>query len=231
MSSVRLGQVPVTYGSGPWPRPPRRSPLPAYLLLVCLVGIATVMAAALLYLQPVTEEIVEGPPGHVPYVGEVAPLPTASQAAGLTLPVRLLIPRIGVSAPMDAVGLEPDGQIEVPPLETPEVVGWYRLGPAPGHLGPAVVLGHVNTQAGPAVFHRLHELRPGDPILVVRTDASMVMFTVDSVEQVSKDAFPTEKVYGSTQGATLRLITCGGVFNERTGSYADNLIVYASLVS
>lgn len=230
MSSARLGGAPVTQGNGPWAPPPRRVAPVAYLLLACLTGMAVVMTVALLYLQPVTEEV-EGPPGHVPYMGELDPMPTVPEAAGLTLPVRLLIPRIGVSAPMTAVGLEPDGQIEVPPLETPEVVGWYRLGPAPGHLGPAVVLGHVNTQAGPAVFHRLHELRPGDPILVVRTDASLVMFTVDDVEQVGKDEFPTEKVYGSTPGATLRLITCGGVFNQRTGSYTDNIIVYASKVS
>ncbi len=34
-------------------------------------------------------------------------------------------------------------------------------------------------------------------------------------------------MYGDTEGAELRLITCGGEFDEKSRSYRDNVVVYA----
>jgi sortase (surface protein transpeptidase) len=107
--------------------------------------------------------------------------------------------------------------------------GWYRYSPVPGALGPAVIAGHVDSAAvGPSVFFRLSSLRPGDTALVTRTDGSVAEFAVDGVRRYPKGQFPTELVYGDTDHAALRLITCGGAFAN--GHYFDNIVVRASLV-
>ncbi|MEZ0074734.1 class F sortase [Planotetraspora sp. GP83] len=167
---------------------------------------------------------VESAPPPPPYVQPVEPLAKSA-------PTRLVIHDIGVDAPLRAVGLTPNGEIEVPPLSARNLAGWYQYGPTPGELGPAVIVGHVNTRSGPAVFMRLRELAQGDTVQIGRRDGTVAVFTVDGVEQVSKKAFPTERVYGNTDHAALRLITCGGVYNRKTHSYTDNLVVYASLSS
>ena len=94
-------------------------------------------------------------------------------------------------------------------------------------MGPAVLAGHVDSTAGPAVFWRLRDLAPGDEVLVDRADGTTARFTVTRVERHPKDAFPTDEVYGPTTGAELRLITCGGEFDRAARSYRDNVVVFA----
>ena len=107
------------------------------------------------------------------------------------------------------------------------VAGWYRSGPAPGDVGPAVLTGHVDSVAGPAVFFRLRDVAVGDPVSVTRTDGTTVRFTVTRVARFPKDAFPTAEVYAPTPRAELRLITCGGAFDRTARSYLDDVVVYA----
>ncbi|GAA0948848.1 class F sortase [Nonomuraea longicatena] len=164
------------------------------------------------------------PEAAAPVFAEAAPTLPKSE------PTSVSVPRIGVKdAPIDPVGLNPDQSVEVPPLDRPELVGWYEHRPTPGEAGPAVLLGHVDARGKPAVFYRAHTLRQGDVITVERADGTTARFAVDAVERVDKDAFPTEKVYGATDSAELRLVTCGGAFDEASGHYEDNVIVYAHL--
>ncbi|MDH6110941.1 hypothetical protein P3T36_004514 [Kitasatospora sp. MAP12-15] len=144
-------------------------------------------------------------------------------------PVRLTIASIGVDAPVAAGGLNSDGTVQTPPLDQPAQVDWYSGGPAPGQLGPAVLLGHINTRKGPAVFSRLVDLRPGDRIDIRRQDGSTVSYRVRGLDQKPKNEFPTQLVYGNTTNAQLRLITCGGTL-ESDGHYSDNIIVLADLI-
>ncbi|MFR9779135.1 class F sortase [Micromonospora sp. MS34] len=143
-------------------------------------------------------------------------------------PVRITIPRIGVDADIVPVATDDNGALEVPPLDHPEIAGWYRPGPTPGEAGNAVVVGHVDSQRGPAVFFELGRLRPGDTVRITRDDGRVARFTVDGVEAYPKEHFPTERVYGGDGDARLRLITCGGRFNPHTGSYPDNIVVFAT---
>ncbi|MGH9011808.1 MAG: class F sortase, partial [Acidimicrobiia bacterium] len=138
--------------------------------------------------------------------------------------VRIEIPSIRVGAPVDATGLNGDGTLAVPGDFAR--TSYYTGRPVPGDPGPAIIIGHVDGRGGPAVFYRLRELRPGSEVLVHRADRSVVTFVVERSKQVPKNAFPTDEVYGPTPGPTLRLITCGGSFDRRTGHYRDNTVVF-----
>jgi sortase (surface protein transpeptidase) len=119
--------------------------------------------------------------------------------------------------------------VAVPPLSKSAQTGWYDRGAVPGEPGRAIIVGHVDTKSGPAVFYRLHDLKPGDRIEVTRADRSVVAFRVDSVEHFDKANLPADRVYGDAGPPGLRLITCGGEWvGGRTG-YADNVIAFASL--
>jgi hypothetical protein len=140
-------------------------------------------------------------------------------------PVRLRIPSIGVDAPLENLGLEADGSIAAP--QEWQDAGWYAGGPRPGQPGPAVLLGHVDSRTGPAVFHRLAGLPSGALVLVDRADRTTARFRVQGRLQVAKSRFPSELVYGATLTPSLRLVTCGGTFDRQTGHYRDNVVVTA----
>jgi len=143
-------------------------------------------------------------------------------------PDRLQIPALGVSTMVVGLGLNADGGLQVPGNFSQ--AGWYRASPTPGALGPAVVVGHVDSAAsGPAVFYRLADLRPGDGISIQRADGSTAVFTVTGVREYPKDHFPTGLVYANTSAAALRLITCGGGFDAASGHYRGNIVVFATL--
>jgi hypothetical protein len=147
---------------------------------------------------------------------------------GTPVPVRLEIPRIGVFSPLQRLGKDRHGAVDVPsgPRQWKEA-GWYAGGTRPGDPGSAVILGHVDSKRGPAVFYRLRELRRGDRVEVVRAGGSRITFTVDRVEQYDKRRFPTDAVYYPTLAPELRLVTCGGEFDRSRGSYEDNVVVFA----
>ena len=156
-----------------------------------------------------------------------APRPEPAAASPVAAPVRIDIPAIGVAAPVDEIGLRADGTMQAP--DDFGRAGWYRGLEAPGRAGTAVIVGHLDSYTGPAVFFELPHVRPGDEITVTRADATTVRFVVDRIERYRKDSFPTIAVYAPTAEPTLRLITCGGTFDRRTRHYSDNVVVYAQL--
>lgn len=154
-----------------------------------------------------------------------AEVPVAAADVQVADPVRLRIPAIGVDAPVAPLELE-NGVLPAP--GTTEGTGWWRAGPEPGERGRAVIVGHVDSYQGPAVFSRLREMGAGDEIVVERVDGTTARFVAVRAERHDKDAFPTEAVYGDTAEPQLRLVTCGGEFDRRERSYRDNVIVFAS---
>jgi sortase (surface protein transpeptidase) len=141
------------------------------------------------------------------------------------------VPRIGLDSKIISLGQRDDLSLEVPPGEPGSPAGWYVNSPTPGERGPAVILGHVNAiGGGPGVFARLHELAPGNTVEVHREDGSIAAFRISAVESYGKEGFPALRVYGNTDRAELRLITCDG-YNPQTGRFEQNLVAYASLVS
>jgi hypothetical protein len=143
------------------------------------------------------------------------------------VPVSIDIPRLHVFSRLEDLGVDDDGVMEVP--AEPANAGWYELGPSPGALGPAVVAGHVTWNQAPAVFFRLAELRPGDVVQVTRTDDVVAVFEVTRVARYPKTAFPTDVVFGAIDHAGLRLITCGGDYEQAAHRYTDNVVAFARL--
>lgn len=145
-----------------------------------------------------------------------------------SVPTTLNIPRIHVRSALVRLGLDGSGAMEVP--VDPDEAGWFTGAPTPGSLGPAVIAGHVTWDRYPAVFFRLAELRRGDRVEVLRRDGQAAVFAVSGVRRFSKARFPTDAVYGPTHRAALRLITCGGQYDEGAARYEDNVVVFAELV-
>jgi sortase (surface protein transpeptidase) len=130
------------------------------------------------------------------------------------------------------LGQTAQGALQVPPRGPDyDKVAWYRNSPTPGSIGPAILVGHIDSAAkGPSVFYRLSALKRGDLVLVTRADRSVAVFKVDDVRRFRKRGFPTNLVYGDTDHAALRIITCGGAFDANVGHYVDNTVVLASLI-
>jgi LPXTG-site transpeptidase (sortase) family protein len=145
-------------------------------------------------------------------------------------PTRLVIPSIGVNAPFTALDVDSKGQLEAPPPNNTNLVGWYAKGVSPGELGTAIVAGHVDTKTSAAVFARLSELKKGDRFQVRRADGTRATFVVDEAESFAKDDFPNERVYADTPDAQVRLITCAGAYDRTAKDYTENLVVFAHLV-
>jgi sortase (surface protein transpeptidase) len=179
--------------------------------------------------QPVSEPLSASPAASGVTVDKPRPRPEAGPVAALDtlVPLHVAVPEIGVDAEVIELGLNSDGTLEVP--SDFAQAGWWSGGSKPGEPGPAVIVGHVDSLKGPAVFYRLTELNPGDVIVVADDNGKELRFAVDRLEQHDKNDFPTDAVYTRTNTPTLRLVTCGGSFDESARSYRDNIIVFASL--
>jgi sortase (surface protein transpeptidase) len=167
-------------------------------------------------------------PSSAPH-GSFAVPPVARSATQVARPVALTIPAIGVRTPLERLGRTPQGTLQVP-VSTTEA-GWYTGSPRPGDIGSSIIAGHIDSAQGPGVFFRLRLLRPGDLLYVRRSDRTLVVFRVYAERMYPKSGFPAGRVYGPTPDAELHLITCGGAFDQATGSYLSNVVVYANQIS
>lgn len=141
------------------------------------------------------------------------------------VPIRVRIPDIEVDAPIIPLQVGESGVL-LPPARN-DIAGWWKDGPEPGESGPAVIAGHVDSHTGPAVFFRLPDLPPGAQVFIDRADRTTAVFTTYRLERHSKDEFPTDAVYGSTSNAEIRIITCGGDFDDTNDRYLANVIAFA----
>lgn len=151
---------------------------------------------------------------------------TTTTIAGMVAspPVEIDIPKLGVRSVIVNLDRNPDGTVQVP--ASFHVAGWYEHSVTPGQTGPSVIVGHVDSTSGPGVFYRLGTLTPGDHVTVTRADHRTVSYVITGVRQYPKSAFPTLDVYGNTPTPTIRLVTCGGTFDNTTGHYLSNIVAY-----
>lgn len=205
-------------------RQPSRLPAAAGIA-IAIVGVLSfvlVSAVVITLVAGTTDRpAASAPAASAPVVA--APTRAGEQAAA---PVRVRIPAIDVDAVVDPLLVDENGVL--PPPDSFDDTGWWKGGPEPGEGGPAVIAGHVDSYQGPAVFFELDQLDAGDEIFVDRADGTTVVFVAQQTERHPKDEFPTDAVYGDTPDPQLRLITCGGAFNETERTYLDNVIVIAT---
>lgn len=162
-------------------------------------------------------------------MGHAHPLLSSSRRqrfARRSRPVRLSIPTLGISVSVSELGLSANGNVDVP--TNFYVPGWYKFGPSPGQQGSAVILGHVDSYKGPAIFFRLSQLRPREQVAVVLANGNVERFHVIGVRMYSKGRFPDRLVYGRRWYSALQLVTCGGVFDHQTGHYESNIVVFTA---
>lgn len=140
----------------------------------------------------------------------------------------MAIPSLDVAAPLLPLGLNGNGKIAAPLTEDPGLAGWYADAPTPGENGTAVIVGHVDSRSGPAVFYGLGALEKGRTIRVTREDGRTAVFEVYGIQVFDKRKFPSRKVYGTTGRPELRVLTCGGAYTAGSG-YAGNVVVFARM--
>lgn len=171
------------------------------------------------------------PPGPVPERAD-GRTPTRSPfPVERSVPVHLSVPAIGVSTDLLRLGLQEDRTVEVPAPSDSEYAGWYRLGTSPGQLGSAVILGHVDSTTGPAVFYELRSLERGDRVDVRLDGGAVAHFAVEDVLTYPNEAFPARKVYTSQGYRGLNLVTCGGEYDKARGGYQSNVVAYTRWTS
>src|ERR1700722_3039842 len=218
-----------------WPdsqfAPPPSRPGRAKIRLAGLAGTALVLGgAAAIGVAILAQQHAPSPAAAA--AGTVGPAAPKEPSLRRSAPISVDIPAIGVRSPLLRLGLNPDGTIQVPDLATSaDEAAWYKYSVTPGQIGAAVIEGHVDSQVGPAVFYRLGALHPGDRIDVTLADRMTAVFRVTGGREDTKDKFPTTMIYGATNYASLRVVTCGGTFDYATGHYLSSVVVFASLVS
>jgi sortase (surface protein transpeptidase) len=131
-----------------------------------------------------------------------------------------------VDAPVDPVGVAPDGQMALP--DDVDRTGWYRFGPAPGAAGNAVVAGHVDdAEQGTGALAPLREVAVGTEVVVTDSAGTTSRWRVVSRDLIGKQALPLAAIFARAGAPRLVLVTCGGPFLRQQGSYADNVVVVA----
>jgi hypothetical protein len=176
--------------------------------------------------EPSVGSNVSRPPSSSLLVGER--INAAIEPNTAKQPTYVSIKSIGASSEIVQLGLEPDGSLEVP--VDFNVIGWFTGSVEPGEPGASVFAGHAASHTGPGIFKNLEKLKPDDHVRVARNDGALLTFAVTRIDTFPKDYFPTEQVYGPTSARELRLITCGGKFDNESGSYTSNVVVYATLI-
>ena len=160
---------------------------------------------------------------------QVTEAPTPRPTPTVSLPQRLIIEKLAINTALEYVGLEGAGAMGVP--QDFDNVAWYQDGPKPGEVGNAVIAGHLDRVTGdPAVFYYLSSLQIGDQIFSVAQDGKVYTFIVKDKKIYPYNQVPLEEVFGEYSGKRLNLITCQGIFNQRTQNYSNRIVIYTELL-
>ena len=197
-----------------------------FLFLLTGCGAATQTTTATVAKPTATQK-------QTPTVAATTSTLTTLQTAtpGVAAPVHLVIPSIGVNAPIEGVAIQANGDLGVPMQSPWEGVGWYSNGPHPGELGSAVIDGHLDRPGGlPAVFWDLRKMEAGDTVMVVDASGKTKTFRVTRTASYAPQAAPVQEIFGDTGGTYLNLITCAGTWIPSQHQTTLRLVVYTTLV-
>lgn len=198
-------------------------------VVVAIVVFITIVLGVLLGLKP------NYPPGTISSKEQkISPLTITSEnvldTSHVIIPVLISIPKLGINAQVEYVGLDQQGKMDVP--KNYKNVAWFKLGYKPGEKGNSVIAGHLDTISGaPAVFFNIYSLNIGDEIIVKGEDGTELVYRVSEKRIYDFDKFPLEEVFGSRDNSRLNLITCDGVFNQNTSNYSQRVVIYSDQVA
>lgn len=160
---------------------------------------------------------------------QVFPVHKAIESKTAEVPVKLTIPKLGVIASVESVGMDKKGRMDVP--KNADNVAWYNLGYKPGDKGSAVMAGHFDKVTGaPAVFYNIEKLEVGDKIIATDVKGKEITFAVTQINKYPYDSFPLQEVFGTSTKRMLNLITCEGQWNSKTKNYSHRTVVYAEMI-
>jgi len=163
----------------------------------------------------------KAPPASIP------PVTAGAAPSNVGLPVRVIIPSIGVDASIEQVGVTAEGLMANP--ADPWNTGWYAPGTRPGRAGNAAIAGHVDYRGiGPVVFWDLNKLAVGAEVLVVTDAGQTLRFIVRGSEYYAPDNAPLMDIFGPASTMNLNLITCSGTFDPNTRQYDQRLVVFTA---
>ena len=178
-----------------------------------------------------------GKPSTPPYVASTSVVGQISEGSSNSAlghersePISIQIPSQNIESDLIQVGNNTDGTIEVPKADKHDYPAWYKHSSTPGEIGSSVIVGHVDSTTGPSVFFELGNIQPGEKILIKREDGTTATFVAYKTALYPKNEFPTMSVYGPSDNAELRLVTCGGNFNKSINDYEGNTVVFAKLI-
>lgn len=159
--------------------------------------------------------------------GQVIPaIITPTSISQPALPQTLIVEKLNISVPIESVGKDEDGLMDVP--SNVSNTAWYNLGPRPGEVGNSVIAGHVDTPTGaPSVFYELKTLQKGDEIIVIDAKNQKQRFLVTDIKTFRTSSFPVQEVFGYSNKQMLNLITCGGVWNVEKQDYSERIVVFS----
>jgi hypothetical protein len=196
-----------------------------------VAGLGALAVGLVLLLRPAQAPADAGvvPPKTVtapatPSAAPSRPAAPAPATPALWTPQKLVIVKLDVGAPIEAVGVARDGALDVP--ADPDRLGWWIGSALPGdRRGTVLIAGHVDTaRDGKGALYRLESLAMGARV-DVRAGDRTIAYRVTARRSYAKSRLPKE-LYRRDTAPQLALVTCGGAF--RNGAYDHNVVVYAT---
>jgi LPXTG-site transpeptidase (sortase) family protein len=191
-------------------------------IILLIVGVlALAVVGARVFYSPTNEDL------------GLVPTSTPEQVAtSEALPDTLVIPKLGISADVQHLGVTKTGLMAAPSNFTD--VSWYKFGTVPGFTGSAVMAGHEdNAISLDGVFKHLEDLVEGDDVYVVRADGKRLHFRVvrKEIQPYNLSGPELEKIFNNRSGKYLNLITCTGDWLPSAKTNDKRLIVFTELVT
>lgn len=172
------------------------------------------------FLKPAAEAVQQKHPA------QTAPQPPPKRRfAAMATPALLHVPSLNIEVTIQPVGLTPEGNMDVPPIET--VLGWYKHGVYPGNPGAAVLAGHTGHPNKPSLFRQFEKLGKKEQIIVRDAHNAKAVFEIAETATYTPESAPRERIFGSSPNAQLAIITCAGEWKPRENTYSHRYVIYA----
>ncbi len=143
-----------------------------------------------------------------------------------TDPKFITMPTINTDGFIQKVGVDQKKQIAVP--NNIHVAGWFNQTAIPGEKGLSIIDGHVTGRVNNGIFKDLGKLKDGDIFKIEFGNGTSKEFkVVKKIDSLVKDS--ASVLFSQEPGIErqVNLITCSGVFDRKTQSYPNRLVVIA----